>query len=157
MKKAIILTGLILAAGLIIFNYSTFAHGGNMTHRNHFWGNGWGMGCGMMGMMNSGMMMNHNCWNRMQNMQSGRKWNQPLWKDLQFDNYGNLSEPLSKDQTKILAESYIEAMGNPRLKLGQITDKGDSFEFSLVTKDGSLVEKYVIDKQTAWINSLMDE
>ena len=156
MKKAFLFTVLILVTGLILLNYSTFAHGGYMQHRNHFWGNGRGMGCGMRGMMNPGMMMGQGCWNWMQNHQGSQSGNQSFWKDLRFNSDGKLVEPLTKEQAKIVAQSYVEWMGNPRLKLGQIIDKEGVFEFTLVTKDDSLVEKYAIDKATAGIQPLDD-
>lgn len=162
MKKGLILTVLILIIGSIFLNYSTYAHGGYMSHRNHFRGNGWGMGCGMRGMMNPGMMnrgmmMRSDCYNWMQQQGGGNFRNQNPGIDLRYDNYGNLLQPLTKEQAKAIAESYIEGIGNPRLKLGQFIDKGDFFEFSLVTKDDSLVERYAIDKKTAIINSLIDQ
>ena len=132
-----------------------------MQHRNHFWGTGWGMGCRMMGMvnqgmMNQGMMMGSNCYNWMQQHGDGNFWNQSTWKDLRFNSGGKLAEPLTKEQAKNIAQSYLEWMNNPRLKLGQIIEKENSFEFSLVTKDDSLVEKYVIDRETASIQPLED-
>ncbi len=49
-----------------------------------------------------------------------------------------------------MLEQYLSARHNPNLKLGEITDKGTLFEAPITTKDGSLVEKIQVDKNTGW-------
>lgn len=57
--------------------------------------------------------------------------------------------PMNAEQARQLAENYVA--GNPNLKVGQITEKGDhgAFAATIVTQDGSLVEKLLINKKTA--------
>ena len=57
--------------------------------------------------------------------------------------------PLGKDDVRMLMKNYVSA--NPNLKAGDITEKDDVYVGEIVTKDGSLVEKVVIDKQTGWM------
>jgi hypothetical protein len=49
---------------------------------------------------------------------------------------------------RFLLEVRIMATGNPRLKVGEITDQGDTLRAEVVTIDGSLVDAYRIDKKT---------
>jgi hypothetical protein len=43
---------------------------------------------------------------------------------------------------------------NPNLKLEKIGDKGNAFEGEIVTKDDSLVDKILVDKNTGWMRSV---
>jgi len=45
-------------------------------------------------------------------------------------------------------------MRNPNLKLGEIEDKGNAFEAEIQTKDGSLVDRILVDKYTGWMRSV---
>ncbi len=56
--------------------------------------------------------------------------------------------PTNKDEVKMLLDHYIS---NPNLKVGQITEKDEVFEARIVTKDNSLVEKVIVDKETGWM------
>lgn len=60
-------------------------------------------------------------------------------------------QPLSADQAKALVEQDIRA--NPNLKAGKVTEKDGAFEVEVVTKDGSLVDKIQVNKQTGWFRS----
>jgi hypothetical protein len=60
-------------------------------------------------------------------------------------------KPLSKDQAKALVEQYVHT--NPNLKVGQVTDKNGIYEVNVVTKDGSLVDKIQVNRQTGWFRS----
>ena len=40
---------------------------------------------------------------------------------------------------------------NPNLKLGKITEQDEVFEVEIVTKDGSQVDKLLVDKSTGWM------
>lgn len=57
-----------------------------------------------------------------------------------------------KDAARIF-EDYLNARHNPNLKLGTIKDEGSSYEADLLTKDNSLVDKLLVDKDTGRIRS----
>ena len=61
-------------------------------------------------------------------------------------------QPLSADQAKAMVEQHIS--GNPNLKVGKVTPKDDAYEVDIVTKDGSLVDKIQVNKQTGWFRSV---
>jgi hypothetical protein len=62
-------------------------------------------------------------------------------------------KPLDEKGVKSMLENYLQSMGNPNLKLGKITEKGTNFEAQIVTKDNSLADKVLVDKNTGWIRS----
>lgn len=66
----------------------------------------------------------------------------------------NKGQPVTKDQAKQLLEDYVGSANNPNLKLGEITEKGDVFEATIVTKEGSLVEKIQVDKNSGWFRNV---
>lgn len=68
--------------------------------------------------------------------------------------YYRSGEPLTLDQAKTAVERYITYSKNPNIKLGQITEKDHYFEAEIVTKEGSLADKLMVDKQTGLIRSL---
>jgi hypothetical protein len=68
--------------------------------------------------------------------------------------YNRSGEPLTLDQAKTAVERYITYSKNPNIKLGQIIEKDHYFEAEIVTKEGSLADKLMVDKQTGWIRSL---
>ncbi len=61
-------------------------------------------------------------------------------------------QPLSADQAKAMVEQHISS--NPNLKVGKVTPKEDAYEVDIVTKDGSLVDKIQVNKQTGWFRSV---
>jgi hypothetical protein len=61
-------------------------------------------------------------------------------------------KPLSADQAKAMVEQQIG--GNPNLKAGKVTEKDGAYEVDIVTKDGSLVDKIQVNKQTGWFRSV---
>ncbi len=61
-------------------------------------------------------------------------------------------QPLSADQAKALVDQQIS--GNPNLKAGKVTEKDGAYEVDIVTKDGSLVDKIQVNKQTGWFRSV---
>jgi hypothetical protein len=67
--------------------------------------------------------------------------------------YRQPSTPLSEDQAKQEVENYLSATRNPNLKMGKIEDKGYDYEVNIVTKDGSLVNKILVNKDTGWMRS----
>lgn len=55
---------------------------------------------------------------------------------------------------KLIAEYQLLRHGNKRLRVGKIEDHANELTVEIETVDGSLVEKYVINKQTgAWLKS----
>ncbi len=96
---------------------------------------GSGKGEGMMGgrqMMYQGQGMHHG-WSRNQC---------PRGKSKQM-------APIKKEEAKTLMNNYVAA--NPNLKIGEVTEKDDVYVGKIVTKDGSMVEKLVVDKSTGWM------
>ncbi len=93
-------------------------------------GYGSGMGTGMMG---GGMMGGR-----------GYGYDQP---------YAAPGKPLEMKDAKAMMENYVKSTRNPNLKLGKIKDKGDAFEAEVVTKNNSLVDKVLINKQTGRMGS----
>jgi hypothetical protein len=63
-----------------------------------------------------------------------------------------LETPIKEEGARTVVENYLQATRNPNLKLGKITEQGDAFEAEIVTKDGSLVDKLLIDKSTGWMH-----
>ena len=64
------------------------------------------------------------------------------------------ASPLTLDDARTMVESRLAFKRNPNLKMGDITDQGDSFEAEILTKDGSLVDKLVINKAMGWMRSI---
>jgi len=60
-------------------------------------------------------------------------------------------KPLSADQAKAMVEQQLS--GNPNLKVGKVTEKDGAYEVEIVTKEGSLVDKLQVNKQTGWFRS----
>jgi hypothetical protein len=67
--------------------------------------------------------------------------------------YGQPSKPLSEDQARQEVENYLRSTRNPNLKMGKIADKGNDYEVDIETKDGSLANKILVDKDTGWMRS----
>ena len=63
------------------------------------------------------------------------------------------SKPLSEDQAKQEVENYLSSTRNPNLKMGKIEDEGNNYEVNIETKDGSLVNKILVDKDTGYMRS----
>jgi Spy/CpxP family protein refolding chaperone len=60
---------------------------------------------------------------------------------------------LEEKDARSIVENYIRSMRNPNLELGKIKDAGNVFEAEIVTKDKSLVDKVLVDKNTGWMRS----
>jgi len=67
--------------------------------------------------------------------------------------YRQPSTPLSEDQAKQEVGNYLSSTRNPNLKMGKIEDRGNDYEVNIETKDGSLVNKILVDKDTGWMRS----
>ena len=65
---------------------------------------------------------------------------------------GRLETPLKEEGARTVVENYLQSTRNPNLKLGRITEQGDAFEAEIVTNDGSLVNKLLVDKSTGWMH-----
>ncbi len=99
-------------------------------------GSGHGMGPGMMG---GGMM------GRGHGGQYGPQ-SQPQ--------YQQPRRPLEERDAKGILEDYLNSTRNPNLKLGEIKDVGNAFEAEILTKDNSLVDRILVDKNTGWMRSV---
>ena len=60
---------------------------------------------------------------------------------------------LDKNDARGLAEKYLKSTRNPNLHLGKIEDKGNAFEANVLTKNNSLADKILIDKNTGSLRS----
>ncbi|MGD2125751.1 MAG: hypothetical protein PVG99_06695, partial [Desulfobacteraceae bacterium] len=104
-------------------------------------GPGYGMGPGMMGpgMMHPGYGMGPGM--RGPGSGYGSQYQQP-------------PRPLEEKDAQAILEDYLKSTRNPNLKVGKIEDKGPVFEAEIVTKEGSLVDKLAVDKNTGWMRSI---
>jgi hypothetical protein len=53
-----------------------------------------------------------------------------------------------------MQDYYLKSSRNPNLKLGNIGYKGPYFEAKILTKNDTLVEKVMVDKNTGWMRSV---
>jgi len=66
----------------------------------------------------------------------------------------NRGEPVTREQATLMLENYVRYTNNPNLKLGDVVDRQDFFEGSIVTKkEGALVEKIQVDKKGGWFRN----
>lgn len=63
-------------------------------------------------------------------------------------------QPLTQDQAMNLLDTYGNYKDNPRLQLKEMVDKGDYFEATIITRDGSLVDRIQIDKNSGRFRSV---
>ncbi len=103
-------------------------------------GRGHGMGPGMMHhgygqgrgqQMGPGMM--HHGWGRGQTPSA----------------QGEQMQAVTKNKARMLLEEYVAA--NPNLQVGEIQEQDDGYLGRIETKDGSLVEKIRVDKESGWM------
>ncbi|MBW2120677.1 MAG: hypothetical protein JRH07_02375 [Deltaproteobacteria bacterium] len=136
MKKRIFLVallGIAIVAGLVLIQNAQ-AHGPRGWGGYGGWGcpmGGYGMGPGMMG--------------RGYGPQYGPQYGPP---------YGEYQKPMGKSDAEGILKNHLDSLRNPNLKLGKIEDRGDVFEADIVTKDGSLVDRLLVDKNTGWVRSV---
>lgn len=107
------------------------------------WGGQYHMGPGMM--WNRGDWDDYHGWGPRGMMGPGPGYNSR--------NYNRNGEAITLDQARTLVQNRLTAIGNPNLKEGKSTDKGKYFEVEVVTKDGSLVDKLTVEKQSGWMRS----
>jgi len=123
-------------------------------------GSGYGMGPGMMGrgygmgpgMMHGGRGMGPGGMHRGWGM--GPQYGPQYGPGYQGPQYQQPQKPMEEKDARELLENYLESTRNPNLKLGKIEDKGEGFEADILTKDGSLVDKILVDKRTGWMRSV---
>jgi len=150
MKKLLFGLALPLALALTLYGTDASAQMGYGTM-----GPGYGMGPGMMGggwsgygmgpgMMGYGYGMGPGMMGYGYGPQYGRQY---------APQYQQPQKPLNKNQAKEMVENYLQSTRNPNLKLGKVEDKGYAFEANIVTKDGSLVNKVLVDKNSGWMQS----
>ncbi len=60
-------------------------------------------------------------------------------------------KPLTADQAKAMVQQYIS--NNPNLKTGKVVAKDGFYEVDVITKDGSLVDRIQVNKETGWFRS----
>jgi hypothetical protein len=66
---------------------------------------------------------------------------------------GKQIQPLSLDQAKVLIGNQLRMANNPNLTLGKVIEEKDHFLGEITTKDGSLVDRIQVDKNTGWMRS----
>jgi len=64
------------------------------------------------------------------------------------------NEPLKKEDARKEVEDMLKASGNPNLKLGDVEEDGRYYVVGILTKDGSLVDKMQVDKNTGMMRSI---
>ena len=67
--------------------------------------------------------------------------------------YGRHMGSLEEKDARKIVENYIASTRNPNLKVGKITDAGNTFRAQIVTRDDSLVEEVLIDKESGSMRS----
>ena len=69
--------------------------------------------------------------------------------DRRADAQGNQPLNLTTDEVKSRVERWLAWQGNQRLKLGDVKEKdADTITADVVTKDNSLVQRFVVDRHT---------
>lgn len=67
-------------------------------------------------------------------------------------NMGTAGAPLTMDQVKQNLNQWLAWQGNPRIKLGAVTEQKDgTITADITTQEGSLVQKLVIDRAHGWM------
>jgi hypothetical protein len=69
------------------------------------------------------------------------------------DAQGNQTLNLTTDDVKARMENWLAVRGNARLKVGEVKEKdADSITADIVTKDNSVVERFIVDRHTGVIS-----
>jgi len=68
--------------------------------------------------------------------------------------YRRSGEPLKKETAKQQVEEMLDRSRNPNLKTGEVEEKERFFVVDIVTRDGSLVDKMEVDKETGMMRSV---
>ncbi len=104
---------------------------------------------GWWGMMGPNMMMGPGGWGGYgPGMMRGYG---PGW------NTGGRDLNLSTDNVKTNMERWLAWQGNPRLKVGDVKEKGvDTVVVDIVTKDNSLVQRFVVNRHYGYLQPSED-
>jgi hypothetical protein len=176
MKKAFLITPL-SALVVLLFLGSVYAQSGNPGYNpppqsgwygpysGPYQGGGYGMGPGMMGGGGYGYGMGPGYGYGMGPGMMGPGYGYGMGPGMMGPGYGygpnqqypyaqqQPQKPIDQDQAKAMVENYLKSTGNPNLKLGDIKDEGQYFQADVVTKDNSLVDKILVDKNTGSMRS----
>jgi hypothetical protein len=68
--------------------------------------------------------------------------------------YRRNREPLKKEEAKGQVEQMLTRSRNPNLKVGGVEDKEGFFVVDILTKNGDLVDKMEVDKDTGMMRSI---
>ncbi len=91
-------------------------------------------GPGMWGGFGPGMMRGY-----------GPGWTRPRW------NATDAALNLSTDDVKRYLDRWLAWQGNPRLKVGDVKEKDtDTIVADIVTKDNSLVQRFVVNRRNGY-------
>ena len=150
--KKIVMVGLAMLVGLVIGLTFLPIEGKAQMGPGMMGGYGYGMGPRMMGrgwgpgMMGPGYGMG-----------SGMTWCPGYGYGYGYGygpQYQQVQKSLEEKDAKAILENYLRSTRNPNLKLGKIEDRGNFFEGEILTKNDSLVDKILVDKNTGWIRSV---
>ena len=152
-------TRTLIGAGLAVTLAAAAAWGYQSTASADGWGmmGGYGYGHGMMGGYGYGPGYGH-----MRGWGDGPgagPWNCPAFARGNGPGYGpqgsdqdNQTLNLTTDDVKTRMERWLALRDNPRLKLGEVKEKdADSITADVVTKDNSLVDRFIVDRHTGFV------
>ncbi len=146
-KMTIIVVSLLLVLGVGGYTFAQMG-GGMMGQRGMDMMGGGMMGGGMMGPGQGGGMM-QNMQNMMNMMsQCSRMMGMMGQMGQPSATAQQPSEPLTQDQARERVEKYLNSLGNPNLKVGNVTETAIAYEVDVVTRDNSPVNKVIVDKKT---------
>ena len=116
---------------------------------HHMWGGrGYGRGRHMMGPGYG----RHHMWGRGYGMDyEGRDRGPGRMERERGPRASDDAKELSQSDARDIVEDYLESTRNPNLTLGKITDAGEAYEAEILTRDGSLVDKVMVDKQNGYM------
>lgn len=58
------------------------------------------------------------------------------------------TEALSPSDARVIVKDYLKSTRNPNLKLGTVSDAGEAYQAEILTRDGSLVDTLLVDKES---------
>lgn len=130
-------------------------------------GGGSGGGMGMMGPGMMGGMMGWDSWRGGSQQSPGssgyRNW-QNMHEECEemMDRYGyprerqqQTGKTLTQEDAVSIVQDYLTGTGNPNLEIGKVEKKEDgNYLVEILTKDGSLVNKILVDRKTGRFTSI---
>jgi hypothetical protein len=153
MKKLTFIMILGLAIGLAFYTVETNAQMGSGMMGRGF-GSWNGMGSGMMGNgITGGGQMGRGMGSGMGNPGYGNEYG-PQYGRQYGPQYQQPQKPLEEKDARTILRNYLNGTRNPNLKLGKIEDKGNAFQGEILTKNNSLVDKILVDKNTGRTRSV---